>query len=118
MAAEVVGCGHACQLFKVDYLSDSPQVHLHYLTDDEEFTHLGYGRMEMCCHGCGTSLLVFYPERLSRRQQLSIRNGFEKKHVKCPNRNYERHCSNYRSAFQLLDLRVKQTRRRGLSQAV
>lgn len=117
MAAEILGCGHASQLFKVDYLEDAPQVHLHYLTDDDEFNSSGYGQMEMCCHGCGASLLILYTDHLSRRQQLAIRNGFEHRHRRCPNRKYEEYCSNYRSRFDMLDVRQKRLRRRGLTAA-
>lgn len=105
--AAVLGCGHANQLFDVDYMDASPQVHLHFLTDEEEYDSLGYGRMELCCHGCGASTLVYYDRGRTRRQHLAMRDRFAKKHEKCPNMKFEDHCPNYRSSFETADVRRK-----------
>jgi hypothetical protein len=107
MAAEVLSCGHASQLFEVDYLRDLPQVHLHFLTDAKEFESVGVGKVEICCHGCGASLLVTYDKSRTQRQHIELRNNFAKKHAKCPNKTYEGCCPNYRSSCAVLDVRRK-----------
>lgn len=110
MSATVLGCGHASTLMEVNSIKNAPQVHLHFLSDEGE----GDARVELCCHGCGASLLMYYWEdskRATRHKQ--VRNDFVRKHVGCQNREYERDCPNYRSSFKVIDLR---TRRRAASQ--
>jgi len=60
MSAKVVLGIAASEFMETDYLEDAPQVHLHFLTGPEEYRDLGYGRVELCCHGCGAGLLVYY----------------------------------------------------------
>ena len=109
MSATVLGCGHASQLMEINCIKGVPQVHLHFLTDEGEVD----ARVELCCHGCGASILLYYWEdakrmtkqRMTKHQQ--IRDGFVRKHDHCPNREYERNCPNYRSSFETIDLRTR-----------
>jgi hypothetical protein len=105
MGAQVFGCGHASQLFKVEFLAGAPQVHLHFLTDDDEYARDGEGRIEFVCHSCGESMLLIYDESGSRRRYLAVRNKFRDKHSKCLNRNYDKNCPDYRSSSTILDQR-------------
>jgi hypothetical protein len=105
MSASVLGCGHACQLMDVNTVKTAPQVHLHFLTDEEEYKQLGYGKVELCCHGCGASLLMYYTEsQAQRRAHLKVRDDFVKSHGKCP-RVVGGHCHNWRSTFSVVDIR-------------
>lgn len=114
MSATVLGCGHANQLMDVNSIKNIPQVHLHFLSDDGEEN----ARVELCCHGCGDSLLMYYSDdtrRLTKHKQ--VRDRFVRLHANCPNREYERNCPNYRSAFKVIDLRTKRRRLSVPSQA-
>ena len=106
MGASVHGCGHASQLFKMDYFERSPQVHMHYLTEDDEYRREGFGRIEFVCHGCGDSKLVYYDNSKSKRSHVGVRDAFWKLHSKCKNRNYENHCPDYRHAIEVVDMRA------------
>jgi hypothetical protein len=106
MGASVHGCGHASQLFKMDYFERSPQVHMHYLTDDDEYVREGFGRIEFVCHGCGCSKLVYYDDSKSKKSHVSVRNSFWKKHAQCKNRNYENTCPDYRRTIEVVDMRA------------
>jgi hypothetical protein len=112
MGASVLGCGHASQLFKVDFLDGTPQVHLHYLTDDSEYKRQGFGRLELVCHGCGCSQLVYYDDSKPRRSHIAVRNTFQRHHKKCQNRGYEEYCSNYRRTMDVIDMREPRAVRR------
>lgn len=113
MSAEVLGCGHACHLMEIDYLEEVPQVHLHFLTDEEEYSRLRYGKVEIVCHGCGESILVYYNEETGHTSKhLKVRDSFSAKHQKCPNKKFEEHCPNYRASFKVVDLRVKSRTKR------
>lgn len=113
MGAEVLACGHSHHLMEVDYMDGSPQVHLHFLTEEKEFTENGYGRLELCCHGCGESLLVLYRDEGSRSAHLKVRDEFHKKHKTCPDRNYAESCPDYRRSSGVVDLRAARfTRKR------
>lgn len=106
MSAQVIGCGHACHLMEIDYFEEVPQVHLHFLTEPEEYQENGFGRAELCCHGCGCSLLILYNEATGDgAKHLKVRDSFTAKHQKCPNKLYEEHCPNYRASFDSVDLR-------------
>jgi hypothetical protein len=106
MGASVHGCGHASQLFKMDYFERSPQVHMHYLTDDDEYVRDGFGRIEFVCHGCGCSALVYYDDSKSKKSHVTVRNSFWKKHAQCENRNYEKNCPDYRRTIEVVDMRA------------
>lgn len=106
MGASVHGCGHASRLFKMDYFARSPQVHMHYLTDDDEFTREGFGKIELVCHGCGCSKLVYYDDSKSKKSHISVRNSFWKRHEDCKNRNYENCCPDYRREIEIVDMRA------------
>jgi len=108
MSAEVLGCGHACHLMEIDFIEDIPQVHLHFLTEEEEYSELGYGKVEVVCHGCGDSILIYYNEGSGYdSKHLKVRDSFAAKHQHCPNKQFEEHCPDYRSGFKVIDLRVK-----------
>lgn len=109
MSATVLGCGHTSHqhLFTVDIVVTAPQVHLHFLTGEEEYMELGYGKVELCCHGCGASTLVYYVDNDNSNRSLQVRNDFTKKHEKCPNRNYQSSCPDWRTSFKVIDIRQK-----------
>ena len=104
MSAQVLGCGHASCHFETDFLEAAPQVHLHFLTDAAEQVKLGFSRVELCCHGCGASLLLIYPEKATTRA-VKVRDTFGKSHQACRNRNFENACPDYRSSSTVVDLR-------------
>ena len=115
MSATVPGCGHACHMMEINFIEASPQIHLHFLTGEDEHKALGFGRVELCCHGCGESLLVLYDDS-GKKGHLKLKRDFRKKHEHCPNHGagYAGYCPNYRSSFQVADLRAKLTSVRGI----
>lgn len=117
MGAEVIGGGHACSLFKSEYIKSAPQVHIHFLTDDDEYQREGQGKVELVCHGCGEALLLLYDTSGSRRRFMAVRNQFRDKHQACPNRGYEKSCPDYRRATQTMDVRRAVTISRKSTQA-
>jgi hypothetical protein len=117
MSAKVVLGIAASEFMETDYLEDAPQVHLHFLTGPEEYRDLGYGRVELCCHGCGAGLLVYYNESADgpgHASHLKLTDEFASKHTGCKNRGFEKRCPPYRSSMSLADLR---TRNRALLEA-
>lgn len=102
-------CGHASHLMEVDCMGNSPQVHLHFLTEPFEAQLCGFHKLELCCHGCGESILVYYYEPGTEEalgpEHLKARDEFVQAHEACQNRGYENHCPNYRSSTKILDLR-------------
>lgn len=107
-------CGHASCWMEVDSEPNSPQVHLHFLTENDEYLMTGYWKIELCCHGCARSVLVYYytPRGKEADEHVRIRSDFLEQHRSCPNRNYEAVCSDYRSGIELLDLRERQLTQR------
>lgn len=104
-------CGHARHMMEVDWIQGSPQLHLHFLTEQEEHAEFGYLKVELCCHGCGSATLIYYHEIEGEApQHVAVKSTFEKMHKNCPNRGYEELCPNYRSSIQVIDMR--QVRRR------
>jgi hypothetical protein len=93
-------------MMEVNSLESAPQIHLHFLTGEAEHKDFGFGRVELCCHGCGESLLVFY-DGSGKRGHMKLKKEFEAKHLKCPNHGYSNWCPNYRSEFLTADLRSK-----------
>jgi hypothetical protein len=117
MSARVVFGVDASEFMETDYLADAPQVHLHFLTGPSEYRELGFGRVELCCHGCGTALLAYYNDSVDgvgRASHLELCDEFARDHLACPNRGYEEGCPTYRSAIGVRDLR---TRNRALRRA-
>lgn len=110
--AEVERCGHVSCFMDVEHVPQSPQVHLHFLTDEYEHSLTGFWKVELCCHGCGQALLVYYttPRGRAVGAQAAIRARFERQHRSCPNRRGDRVCLDYRSRVDLLDLRPKKRR--------
>ncbi|MGC4122037.1 MAG: hypothetical protein QM765_47145 [Myxococcales bacterium] len=111
MSAKVVPGIAATEFMETDYLADVPQVHLHFLTGPDEYRELGYGRVELCCHGCGAALLVLYNnsvEGAGKADHLAITDDFAAQHRTCVNRHFESSCPPYRSAMAIADLRTRQ----------
>lgn len=107
-------CGHAAHLMEVDKFEGSPQLHLHFLTEQYEHELIGYFKVEFCCHGCGTSKLIYYMESEdgASPRHMELKSNFEKKHKNCPNRNYEHLCPNYRSSCEVIDMRPVRRRKK------
>mgnify|MGYP001570413686 CR=1 FL=1 len=53
---------------RVTFSEAAPQIHRHYLVADKDADRLGWGALELCCHGCGRSVVVKYA--LPPREQL------------------------------------------------
>jgi len=98
----------------IDSIEGCPQVHVHFLTDDLEYSYIGFSKVEICCHGCGEAVLVYYdaPGKDDTRH-IELRDSFVKKHKLCPNRGYDELCPNARSKMEVVDLRDAPPRRRG-----
>ena len=114
MSAKVVPGIPASEFMETDYLADMPQVHLHFLTGPDEYREMGFGRVELCCHGCGVAMLVLYNDSADgsgRASHLAVTDSFAEVHASCVNRHFENSCPAYRSAVDVTDLR---TRRRSL----
>ena len=111
MSATILGCGHTSHLhlFDIDIIVTAPQVHLHFWTGEEEYEELGYGKVELCCHGCGASTLVYYMNEDKHDRHLQIRDEFTRKHARCPNRNYQSVCPDWRTSFKTVDIRQKKS---------
>lgn len=107
MSATVIGCGSASHLMDVNPVKEHPQVHLHFLTDKAEAAELGYSKLELCCHGCGASLLTYFTESAAqRRALLTVKNEFVRTHATCKmNQDGFRHCANWRMTFEMVDIR-------------
>lgn len=111
MSAKVVFGVPASEYMETDYLDDAPQVHLHFLTGPDEYREQGYGRVELCCHGCGAGLLVLYnhsADAAGRFHHVQITDTFAEQHGRCPNRSFEHECPPYRSSMSVVDLRTRQ----------
>lgn len=109
MSAVVLGCGHTehLHLFETDIMMNAPQVHLHFLTGEEEYEEYGFGKVELCCHGCGASTLVYYTNEGRHERHLQLRDEFTREHKKCPDRNYQSSCPDWRSSHKIVDIRPK-----------
>ena len=108
--ATVWECGHAGCLMDVEHVKDHPQIHFHFLSSNEDFQKYKYGRLELCCHGCGASLLVYYTLKTPETLKQYVKVLFIELHQNCPNRDYENDCPNYRDHFLVLDLRLNSFR--------
>ena len=106
MSAKVLGSGQVREMIDSNYIEAAPQVHLHFLTDDTEYAQLGYGKLEICCHGCGEAMLIYYnDDDPNTASHMGIRDGFTAKHHECKNRRFEEECPTYRSKVTILDMR-------------
>ena len=107
MSATVLGCGHTShlRLFEIDIVVRSPQVHLHFWTSKSEYDELGYAKVELCCHGCGAAELIYYLDEEANDRHLKLRDEFALRHARCPNRNYQSMCPDWRSSFKVIDIR-------------
>lgn len=107
MSATVLGCGHTShlRLFTIDVMTNLPHIHLHFMTDEEEYTELGYGKIELCCHGCEASTLVYYTDSNKPDRRVQLRDEFSQKHSQCRNRDYQYTCPDWRTSFRVIDIR-------------
>jgi hypothetical protein len=112
MSATILGKGLVRELIDSNFIESAPQVHLHFFSDEEEYEALGYGKLELCCHGCGTALLVYYTEneKTDLEQHVRIRDAFTEGHKECVNRGYEHVCPEHRSSIAVLDMRTTSKR--------
>lgn len=112
MSATTLGKGLVRELIDSNFIESAPQVHLHFLTDEEEYEALGYGKLELCCHGCGTALLVYYTdhEKTDLDRHVRIRDAFTDGHRECTNRSYEHCCPEHRSSMSVVDMREARKR--------
>lgn len=111
MSASVLGNGRTLSnkvlqegLMQVYAIDEAPQVHIHLLTDDDEYEDTGEGAYEMCCHGCGTSVFVRYAD-FSPDTDGKIRDQFFAEHANCPDHGYEAWCPDIRTRFFTVDSR-------------
>ena len=111
MSASVLEGKTVRELIDSSFMEAAPQVHLHFLTDEEEYETLGFSKLELCCHSCGAAQLIYYFGSTDQGRLLEVRDAFVKSHQKCPNRRYEHSCPEFRSSITVLDLRGKAKRR-------
>lgn len=111
VSATVIGCGHTAhlQIFPISFVIEAPHIHLHFLTSEDEFKELCYSKVEMCCHGCGASVLVYYRDTDNVDRQTQTRDEFTQLHSKCPNHNYQSTCPDWRTSTRIIDLRCRST---------
>jgi hypothetical protein len=109
MSARVLGGGHAHELLESNFIEAAPQVHLHFLTGEDEYNQLGYAKLELCCHGCGAATLIYYNEEghteADVQRHMKMRDDFTLLHARCPNRGYEKSCPDHRTSLNLVDMR-------------
>lgn len=109
----VWGCGHASHLMDaVQSIKEHPQIHLHFLTPEDESDAV----LELCCHGCGKSLTVKYRADSKSIRPRKVREQFIAEHTSCPNRGYKNYCPDWRTSFEVLDIRPAQRRVFGRTQ--
>jgi hypothetical protein len=106
MSATILGRGNASLLMDTDYMKGTPQVHLHFLTGEQEYDEIGFGKVELCCHGCGEAVLLYYTEEDPSDRCLEFRDQFTQKHANCQNHGFEKWCPDYRSSTSTKDMRV------------
>ena len=112
MSASILGCGHSAQLFEVHFMAGTPQVHLHFMTEDDFNVPDHHGTLELCCHGCGASQLVFFePHRIGKTRHQEVSVLFQRAHQTCHDDDYSVHCPNYRHSIEIVDLRGKISQR-------
>lgn len=116
MSATIAGCGHPECFHTTEYITKSPQIHIHFLTEDASYKELGYGTMELCCHGCGQSLLLYYNDLTMRKKNpIPMKTAFKKAHKDCPNFDYEERCPPIRLGIEVKDLRIEKKNKRSLT---
>jgi hypothetical protein len=86
----------------VEWVRRAPQVHLHYLTDNRNKDPLR--KAEMCCHGCGTAVLLTYSS-VNMAALESTKDRFVNVHKQCPNHHYNKRCVDIRLSMELRDIR-------------
>lgn len=90
-------------LGETQYVDSSDHVHIHFLDE---------GRIEVCCHGCGKSLILVHQPSKSIKARESAK-GFMKEHSThfIPGVCFEDWCPDIRTSVQIVDIT-----KRGLSQ--
>lgn len=104
---------HVRDVPHVTYLTDTPQVHIHYRTDDATMDEQGYGEAELACHGCATALVVRYaalpPSAAIPVEGLdslrAVRDTFQSQHRACVALGPTFLCPPERRTVSMVDLR-------------
>lgn len=94
------------------FLEEHPQIHFHYIQSEETSKRVGYGKIELCCHGCARSLIALYDlcaldgtPPSSEEHQRALRNEFINSHLTCRNYGYNVDCPEWRRGVEFVDLR-------------
>lgn len=94
----------------ITYEATAPQIHLHYRTSDDLAERQGYGEVELCCHGCGTGVVLRYgfPGTVDHEGKNmileAVRAFFREEHRTCVDRTGGTLCPPYRRLIGFLDL--------------
>ena len=99
-------CPHINTMIQSIYFVDYPHIHLHVWYSDQEHKEQGYNVVEICCHGCAQSLLIWFDDKVNKQLQLEYETQFKEKHRACPNFGYHAYCPNFRVYVQTIDLRT------------
>jgi hypothetical protein len=89
----------------VYYLTETPQVHLHYLMTDAEADAAGWSRVEMCCHGCGAAVVLTFAWPQRKDALRPERDRFQDAHRACPDLSGGVLCPLDRTSMVHVDLR-------------
>ena len=95
--ASVVGVGSlpSREFKSILQMVDIPHVHIHYLDTNEDCARQGYLDMEVCCHGCHSSLYIRVASHVVVRALMTgepdprlsaIKNEFAERHRGCGSR--------------------------------
>jgi hypothetical protein len=103
--AVVLGDGLAQELMDVETFRRHPHIHIHFLTPESEYRKMNEGKLELCCHSCGASLLVYYSSKTVLEAKTKVKQNFVNLHARCPKISFVDQCPNYRSSFATLDIR-------------
>lgn len=111
MSASATNCGptlHGYLAMVSDVLitKGAPQVHTHVLTDAEDFALIGHRRFELCCHGCGHSVLILHDDGDTKKASQE-RDIFLEVHRRCKDLGFETWCPDVRTNFSIIDLRKR-----------
>lgn len=100
----------------VRYLTESPQIHLHYLKTDDEAARDGWSETEICCHGCGVAVIIRF-DMPSADVEIPAdgdprlcgeKERFQDRHRSCPMIGGAFLCPLERKSVSVIDLRGKQ----------
>lgn len=57
------------------YMTEAPHIHAHYLSTDEMMDEEGYADLELCCHGCRSTVIYRYSNRAMREFEQAVLRG-------------------------------------------